>query len=183
MDAGCAQLIAQLRAFAGATSEARDRELAEEFVRFAEAHPDCLLRSCVPGHFTGSAWVVDASRRRALLTHHRKLDKWLQLGGHADGEADLLAVALREAQEESGLKVVRAVRTEIFDIDRHLIPARKAEPEHWHYDVRFLIEADPAEPLVVTSESKDLAWVELAEVARLNPEESMVRMVGKTPAL
>ncbi len=90
-------------------------------------------------------------------------------------------MALREAQEESGLTEMKAVTTEIFDLDRHLIPARKDEPAHWHYDVRFLFEADPAEPLVVTSESKSLAWVELTAVARLNPEESMLRMVRKTP--
>jgi len=180
MDAGGGQLIAQLRALAAATADPRDRALAEEFVAFAAAHADSLLRSCIPGHFTGSAWVVDPARRRTLLTHHRKLDKWLQLGGHADGEADLLAVALREAREESGLTGVKAVATGIFDLDRHLIPARKDEPAHWHYDVRFLLEADPAEALVVTSESKDLAWVDLAEVARLNPEESMLRMVRRT---
>lgn len=180
MDGGTGQLIAQLRAFAQASGDARDRSLAEEFAQFATAHADCLLRSCVPGHFTGSAWVVDRSRQRTLLTHHRKLDKWLQLGGHADGEADLLAVALREAREESGLTLVKAVTPGIFDLDRHLIPARKGEPEHWHYDVRFLIEADPQQPLVVTSESKDLAWVEIATVRDLNPEESMLRMVRRT---
>lgn len=180
MDDGREQLIARLRAFAALSADPRDRTLAEEFAQFAATHADCLRRSCIPGHFTGSAWVVDAGRRRTLLTHHRKLDKWLQLGGHADGDGDLLAVALREAQEESGLKAVQAVTTEIFDLDRHLIPARKDEPAHWHYDVRFLFEADAAEPLVVTSESKDLAWVDLAEVARLNPEESMLRMVRRT---
>ena len=118
---------------------------------------------------------------RVLLTHHRKLDRWLQLGGHVDGEADLAAAALREAREESGLARLRLVSPEIFDVDRHRIPARGAEPEHWHFDVRFLIEADPAEPLAVSSdESKDLAWVRLEEVARLNPDESLARMVRKT---
>jgi len=180
MAAGREQLIARLRAFASAATDGGDRSLGEEFAEFAAAHADCLLRSCVPGHFTGSAWVLDAGRRRTLLTHHRKLDKWLQLGGHADGDADLAAVALREAQEESGLAGVKLVTPEIFDIDRHLIPARKDEPAHWHYDVRFVLEADPAEPLVVTSESKDLAWVELTAVERLNPEESMLRMVRRT---
>jgi len=180
MAGGREQLIERLRAFAAVATDPRDRAMAEEFVQFAVNHADCLLRSCIPGHFTGSAWVVDVGRRRTLLTHHRKLDKWLQLGGHADGEADLAAVALREAQEESGLIGVKIVTAGIFDLDRHLIPARKDEPAHWHYDVRFLLEADPAEPLVVTSESKDLAWVELSEVARLNPEESMLRMVRRT---
>jgi 8-oxo-dGTP pyrophosphatase MutT (NUDIX family) len=115
-----------------------------------------------------------------LLTHHRKLNLWIQLGGHADGEADLLAAALREVNEESGLKRVRAVLAEIFDVDRHRIPARKTEPEHWHFDVRFLIEADATEPVVVSDESHDVAWVPLADVTRLNAEESVARMVRKT---
>ena len=149
-------------------------------VAFVEAEVDCLRRECVPGHLTGSAWIVSTDRTRTLLTHHHKLDKWLQLGGHADGEEDLLGVALREAREESGLSKVRAVGTEIFDVDRHWIPARKTEPGHYHYDLRFLIEADPEDTLVISSESKDLAWVEIARVITLNPEESMARMVRKT---
>ena len=151
-----------------------------ETMLFVEAHADCLLRTCAPGHLTGSAWIVTPDRTRTLLTHHHKLDKWLQLGGHADGDGDLQAVALREAREESGLINVRAVSAEIFDLDRHWIPARKTEPAHWHFDLRFMIEADPAEPLVISSESKDLAWVEVARVTTLNPEESMARMVRKT---
>ena len=97
-----------------------------------------------------------------------------------DGDPDLAAGALREAREESGLTRLALVSPEVFDVDRHRIPARGAEPEHWHYDVRFLIEADPDEPLAISSESKDLAWVPLAGVARLNPDESMLRMVRKS---
>ena len=112
-----------------------------------------------------------------------KLEKWLQLGGHADGDGDLLAVALREAAEESGLVRLHAVHPEIFDVDRHRIPQRKMEPAHWHYDLRFMIEADPREPLVrAVSESHELAWLDVDEVTRLNPEESMARMVRKTKA-
>lgn len=157
--------------------------MVADTIAFIETHADCLLRSCAPGHLTGSAWIVDASRRRTLLTHHHKLDKWLQLGGHADGDPDLRTVALREAAEESGLKRLRLLSSSVFDVDRHLIPPRKTEPEHYHYDLRFLIEADPAETLTITRESKDLAWIDLAQVASLNPEESMARLVRKTQRL
>ena len=173
-------VLALLSRYARRELDAHETTMAAETIRFIEAHEDCLLRTQLVGHLTGSAWVVDPSRQRTLLTHHRKLDKWLQLGGHADGDADLLAVALREAEEESGLKQLRVVDREIFDLDRHLIPARKAEPEHWHFDLRFMIEADPDEPLLITNESKDLAWVDVDQVTALNSEESMARMVRKT---
>jgi 8-oxo-dGTP pyrophosphatase MutT (NUDIX family) len=176
------EVLKLLRAHAGRRLDAHEAAMTAETIRFVEAHSGCLERTQLSGHLTGSAWVVDAGRTRTLLTHHRKLDKWLQLGGHADGDPDLLAVARREAQEESGLTRVRAVSPEIFDLDRHWIPARKTEPAHWHYDLRFLLEADSAEPLTVTNESKDLAWVEVARVTALNPEESMARMVRKTQA-
>ena len=154
--------------------------MTQDTIRFVEAHPDCLQRACAPGHLTGSAWMVTPDRSRTLLTHHLKLDKWLQLGGHADGDGDLLAVALREACEESGLTRLRAVTPDIFDLDRHWIPARKTDPGHYHYDLRFLIEADPLEAIAISNESKDLAWVELERVNALNPEESIARMVRKT---
>jgi 8-oxo-dGTP pyrophosphatase MutT (NUDIX family) len=160
--------------------DAHEAAMVVDTIRFVETHADCLLRSCVPGHLTGSAWVVDATRARTLLTHHRKLDKWLQLGGHADGDPDLAAVALREATEESGLTRLSLISAELFDVDRHWIPARKTDPGHYHYDLRFVIEADSSEPLTVTSESKDLAWVDISSVAALNPEESMLRMVRKS---
>lgn len=172
--------LALLRRHESRCEPGHEAAMLAEFFPFIAAHPDCLWRTCVEGHLTASAWVVDPARTRTLLTHHRKLDRWLQLGGHVDGEADLLAAALREVREESGLTRVRAVAEEIFDVDRHRIPARKTEPEHWHFDVRFLIEADPAEPLVVSDESHEVAWVPLADVARLNPEESLARLVRKT---
>ncbi len=172
--------VALLRRHEARVEAGHEATMLAEYFPFIAAHPDCLLRSCLAGHLTASAWVVDTARSRVLLTHHRKLDLWVQLGGHADGEADLLTAALREVQEESGLTRVRPVSAEIFDVDRHRIPARKTEPEHWHFDVRFLIEADGSEPVVVSDESHDVAWVSLAEATRLNPEESIARMVRKT---
>jgi 8-oxo-dGTP pyrophosphatase MutT (NUDIX family) len=91
-------------------------------------------------------------------------------------------VALREAAEESGLTRLRPVSARLFDLDRHWIPARKQDPGHWHYDFRFMIEADPDEPLVVTDESHDLSWVEISRMADYNAEESMLRMARKTIA-
>ena len=161
----------------------REEETAvTETVAFVRRHPDCLLRSCLPGHLTGSAWIVSPDRKSVLLTHHGKLDKWLQLGGHADGDGDLAAVAMREAREESGLSLLAPVGRGLFDVDRHWIPGRGTEPGHWHHDLRFMIEADPAEALTISDESKDLAWVRVDGVTALNPEESMARMVRKTIA-
>lgn len=173
-------LLEQLRAYGDHPLEARERKMLAEFGPFIAAHPDCLWRSCLPGHLTASAWVVDEARAHTLLMHHRKLDRWLQPGGHVDGNHDLLASALREAQEETGLQQLVPVSPEIFDVDRHWIPERKTEPGHWHYDVRFLIEADLEEPLIGTSESKELRWVKLTVVTELDPEGSLLRMVRKT---
>ena len=108
-------------------------------------------------------------RQRTLLTHHRKLGKWLQLGGHADGDPDLLAVALREAREESGLSGLTALDTRLFDVDRHWIGSRGHEPGHWHHDFRFIIEADPAEALTLSQESKALSWVDIGAVTGAEP--------------
>lgn len=156
-----------------------ERRMTEDIERFVQKNPRCFERSLEIGHVTGSAWIVDQDRSHVLLTHHRKLDRWLQLGGHADGDADILRVAWREATEESGLEGVRPVSENIYDVDIHAIPATAREPAHVHYDVRFLFEADRHAPLVVSSESKDLAWVPLERIAEYSGEESMMRMVYK----
>lgn len=137
---------------------------------------DPFVRTRLAGHFTGSAWLVSGDGRRVLLTHHRKLGRWLQLGGHADGERDLSLVALREATEESGLHGL-TVEPEIFDIDRHWIPERGTEPGHWHYDVRHVVRATADEAFTVGDESLDLAWVDIAAIAAdPGADESLRRM-------
>jgi len=160
--------------------DSNELHMVHEAITFLNQHPDALFRTCLQGHVTGSAWIVSKDRKRVLLTHHHKLDRWFQLGGHADGDPVPMSVSMREATEESGLKSLHVVSAELFDFDQHEIPARGNEPAHWHFDFRYMIEADSAQPLEISSESKDLAWVLLDEVARLNPSESMLRMVRKT---
>ena len=111
---------------------------------------------------TASSWLIDASGTRVLLTHHRKLDRWLQPGGHADGDGDLASVALREAEEETGLPGLR-IEGGVFDLDRHAIPARGSEPEHFHYDVRYVVRAGADEAFVVNEESHALKWLPVAK--------------------
>lgn len=157
---------------------------AERVARFRElvAHwPECLYRSYAPGHITASGWVVHPESDSVLLTHHRKLDKWLQLGGHVDGEEDLLAAARREILEESGLADLCDAQTGevLFDMDIHAIPAHGSEPAHEHFDVRFAFVATERRPPVVSDESHDVAWVPLSELERYTTEESMLRMRTK----
>jgi 8-oxo-dGTP pyrophosphatase MutT (NUDIX family) len=173
-------LLDQLADYAARHPE--EAETVGRFIEFIRAEQDCFERSLAAGHVTGSAWIVNADGSQVLLTHHRKLDRWLQLGGHADGDPDVFAVALKEAREESGLNDFEALLDGIFDLDIHPIPARKSDPEHLHYDVRYLLRATGATDYIVSDESHDLRWVPLDQVPGLTTEESMSRMVRKSRA-
>jgi 8-oxo-dGTP pyrophosphatase MutT (NUDIX family) len=157
-----------------------DRAVVEPVSAFVRAHPDCFLRSCREGHITGSAWILSADHRHALLTHHRKLDRWLQLGGHSDGESDPRQVALREAREESGLARFRFLPEAIdplpLDLDVHPIPAHGGDPPHLHLDVRFLLVAEAGQELRASAESKELRWFERERLADQIDEESLLRL-------
>ena len=140
---------------------------------------NAYLRSRLAGHFTASAWLVDGTGTRVLLTHHRKLGRWLQLGGHADGDTDLARVALTEAQEESGLDGL-VVDPLLFDLDRHWIPARDEVPGHWHYDARYVVRAGEDERFVVSGESLALAWRGIDAIADdVGADGSLRRMACK----
>ena len=139
---------------------------------------DPFVRDRLAGHFTASCWLVDRSGSRVLLTHHRKLDRWLQLGGHADGDRDLAQVALKEAEEESGLAGL-SVEPAIFDLDRHWIPERGDVPGHWHYDARFVVHAGEDERYVVSEESHDLAWREIAPIAQDETADASLRRMAR----
>jgi 8-oxo-dGTP pyrophosphatase MutT (NUDIX family) len=156
-----------------------DEAGTSDFIDFLAIGEHGFLRETCEGHFTGSAWLVSADGQRVLLTHHRKLERWLQLGGHADGDTDLARVALREAEEESGLDDL-TVLAEPFDLDRHRIPARGDEPEHWHYDVRYVVRAGSNEQFMVSEESHALAWRSIREIADdATSEVSLRRMAQK----
>jgi len=161
-----------------------DQLQKERLTKFVQNNSDCFMRENLAGHITGSAWIIDPDFTQSLMTHHFKLDQWLQLGGHSDGDSNTLDVALREVTEESGLKNIKPFHENIFDIDIHDIPARPGTPEHLHYDVRFIIVADPNEPLIrQVEESNDLQWIPLEKVGEYNPRESIVRFVRKTQLL
>lgn len=154
-----------------------------------ESHADCFERTCRPGHITGSAWILSSDRRQCLLTHHRKLHCWLQLGGHADGQSQVDQVALREAREESGMERFDLVCIDgallPLDVDVHQIPACRdeqgqlLEDAHEHHDVRFLLIAQSDQEIRLSDESHALAWVPLDDVPQHTQEESVLRMLRK----
>ena len=154
-----------------------DETLASRTRQFVIENDLCFERSLASGHITGSSWIVDLDRSHALFTHHKKLNKWLQLGGHADGNPDILGVALKEAAEESGLRHIKPLSDQIFDIDIHRVPDHANG--HYHYDIRFLLEADRNEPFIVSNESNALAWIDLSTIQDFTAEPSVLRMQSK----
>jgi 8-oxo-dGTP pyrophosphatase MutT (NUDIX family) len=171
------QLFSLLKSYL--PSDAAEQKMHQDTIAFVQANPDCFERSLTIGHVTASGWVVSPDRTMVLLMHHRKLDKWFQPGGHCDGDPNVAAVAEKEVREETGVENVSLLNTGIFDIDIHLIPANSRDQAHFHYDIRFLFEADPREKLTINFESKDVKWVALDDVEGLNDSDSIMRMVAK----
>ncbi|WP_017733485.1 NUDIX hydrolase [Nafulsella turpanensis] len=170
------QQLSQYRAF-----DAEEEAFRSRILKLLQEEPECFHRHLRQGHITGSAWIVNPGGDQVLLLHHRKLDKWLQPGGHADGDENVRRVAEKEAREESGLSSIQILDQTIFDIDIHTIPERRGEAEHLHYDIRFLFTADPKEPLQQNNESKGLAWIAMEEVpSRTAFNRSIMRMIEKT---
>ena len=155
----------------------------QRMLELLDTRSDCFLRDAFPAHFTGSALVLAADGSKALLHHHRKLDRWLQFGGHCDGEENVLSVARREAHEESGIEglVVASVRP--FDLDIHEIPAHGDEPVHFHYDVRYVLIAPETAEAKTSAESKELRWFTFGELQDWDLDPGLRRLVGKWNAL
>ena len=158
--------------------DARDsarREAKDQTLAFIDSHPNAHQRSCMLGHLTSSALVLDHAKYCALLTFHRNLGRWLQLGGHADGDANLVGVALREAEEESGISNLLIDPVPI-DIDIHKIPAHQGVPEHLHFDVCFLVQAGPGVIPRISNESLDLRWFGLDDLDGISADDRLRRL-------
>ncbi|MFN5554896.1 MAG: NUDIX hydrolase [Chryseotalea sp.] len=144
---------------------------------------NAFQRTHLPGHITGSAWICNEDFSKVLLVHHAKLNRWLQPGGHADGDENIIQVALKETEEETGIKHYSILAESIFDLDIHRIPERKDMPAHDHYDIRILVQASDKQEIIVSEESHDLKWFALDEVKNLTDEQSVLRMVEKVTVM
>lgn len=168
------KLIKQLQAFQPFNEqEARDKEI---LLCQIETQPDIFLRSNLTAHMSASAWVVNPQRDKVLMAYHNIYDSWSWLGGHADGQEDLLSVALREVKEESGVSHVRPVTEEIFSVEILTVDGHEKKGEyvssHLHLNVTYLLEAAEEEPLKIKSdENSGVAWFGLEEAVQASTED------------
>jgi 8-oxo-dGTP pyrophosphatase MutT (NUDIX family) len=160
--------------------DASEKSSKEKTLKLLEEYQNCFERDNMPGHITGSAVLVDEEMQNVLLTHHKKIGKWLQFGGHSDGEANPFNVALRETIEESGIVDVFFLYpySGIFDIDVHEIPEYKGMQEHFHYDIRILL-VTANKDFIASDESVELKWIEINEVEKYNSQKEFMRLINK----
>ena len=157
-----------------------DQAFQKRCIELVQNHSNFYDRKLRIGHLTGSAWIVNQDKSKALLIHHKKLNRWLQPGGHTEAEDDnIFQAAYREALEETGLKSIKALDEAIYDIDIHMIPAIGDMPAHEHFDIRYIFVADEKETLEVSEESNDLKWFSKVEIREMIKEASILRMLEK----
>jgi 8-oxo-dGTP pyrophosphatase MutT (NUDIX family) len=173
-------LLSLLAAYA--PENGTEKEMYLDTIEFVKKYPDCFERTLQIGHVTASGLVLSPDGNSVLLMHHQKLGRWLQPGGHCDGDPDTEAVARKEIWEETGIQQLGLLQKGIFDVDIHLIPERKGLPAHNHYDIRFAFKAAEGQSIIVNDESLDVQWIPLGKVQELNDSESVVRMIRKITA-
>ena len=157
-----------------------DETFQKRCIKLVQNHHNFYDRKLQFGHLTGSAWIVNQDKNKSLLVHHKKLNRWLQPGGHTEAEdKNIFQAALREALEETGLKSIKALSEVIYDIDIHMIPAIGDMPAHEHFDIRYIFVADEQEILEVSEESNDLQWFSKEEIKEMTDEASILRMLEK----
>jgi 8-oxo-dGTP pyrophosphatase MutT (NUDIX family) len=172
-------LIKELEAYQGQDDEMK---FIPDFIQLMKMRDNCFYRNCFdPGHITGSALLLNVTGDKVLLNHHKIFGKWLSFGGHADGEENIAAVAMREAVEESGISDIRFVKTGIFDVDVHPVAENvaKKEPAHAHFDIIYLLQTK-TEEFQLSDESVDLRWCSYEEAMGLvQDDKRMKRILSK----
>ncbi len=173
------RLLGELRGYRPA--DGLETRHHEAIVRLLTGTPGAFSRDhFMPGHVTASCFVVDPTERQLLLHHHRRLGRWLQMGGHLEGDEMPAEAALREGSEESGLTDLELACDEVFDLDVHPIPAGKGEPDHLHFDIRYLARTSSPQAISLdATESNDLIWATLDRAEELLCEEAGSRVIHK----
>ena len=170
-------VLALLQAYVPQTTE--EQQIKNHIMTFIQRNEYCFERSLAIGHVTASAWLLSQDGSQALMMHHKKLDKWVQLGGHCDGNPDVLAVAVKEAQEESGITAIAPVSQAIFDLAIFLVPENAHAPAHAHYDICFLLQVTGDEEVAKNSESKELRWISKKAKKLPTDEPSVMHLFKK----
>ena len=176
------KIIDQIKKYAPCCEqEARDKKVILDYLA---NNPGAFFRSDLIAHMTASSWIVNAERTKVVMVYHRIYDSWSWTGGHADGEEDLLAVALRECREETGLQNVRAVDEDIFSLEVLTVDGHEKRgeyvPSHLQLKVTYLLEADEREKLCVCEEENSgVRWFTLDEALAASTEPWFVERIYK----
>lgn len=160
----------------------KEKVKVAKFIKLIAYEENCFKRENLDAHITASCLLLNNKKDSVLLTHHKKLNSWLFLGGHADGNENSLAVSLQEANEESGINEIEILSKEILDIDIHSIPKYKEVKEHKHYDICYVLHA-LNDDFKISNESNDLKWVLIENIEKYTQEERMLRIIEKFEVL
>ena len=160
----------------------QERQDQAVILAFLDKNPDAFYRTNLLAHMTASAWVVNPQRSKVLMVYHRLYDSWSWAGGHADGEEDLLAVAMREVREETGVQRLRPVTEEIYSLEVLTVDGHEKHgryvPSHLHLNVTYLLEAEEDQPLrVCEAENSGVAWFSLADALSASTEPWFVERI------